>query len=144
MKKPKYKPIPISAAREITKKYDKQQVIVVAWDAVHGREHVTTYGTTRVACEQAAMGGNKVKAALGWPPEECRAVPRRGSGNPDAGTMFGKPDIELSVQDLEAIRLLRRHMPMWFREDSDEMGTHENRARDVLDRLLAHSETTKP
>ncbi len=57
----KYKPIPITAARDIAKRFDKQQVIVVAWDAVHGKEHVTTYGTTKVACAQAALGGNKVK-----------------------------------------------------------------------------------
>lgn len=72
-----YKPIPIEVARAIATQYDKQQVIIVAWDAVHGREHVTTYGDTVEACAQAAAGGNKVKAALGWPPELCNAKPRR-------------------------------------------------------------------
>jgi hypothetical protein len=79
MKKSKYKPIPISAAKEIAKKYDKQQVIIVAWDAQHGREHVTTYGTTKVACEQAATGGNKVKKALGWAESLCDATPNRAA-----------------------------------------------------------------
>lgn len=51
----------------------------MTWDAEHGREHVTTYGTTKVACEQAAMGGNRVKQALGWPEEMCRATPARRS-----------------------------------------------------------------
>lgn len=48
--------------------------------------------------------------------------------------------LRLSAEDREAIRILRRHIPMWFREDSDECGTHENRARAVLDRLLAQGE----
>ncbi len=46
---------------------------------------------------------------------------------------------DLNGEEREAIRLLRRHMPMWFREDSDERGTYENRARAVLDRLLKES-----
>ncbi len=63
----KYKPIPISAARDIAKRYDKQQVIIVAWDPVHGLTHVTTYGDTPETCKQAAAGGALVKRALGWP-----------------------------------------------------------------------------
>ncbi len=70
----KYKPIPISAAKAIAEIYAKQQVIVVAWDAAHGKTHVTTYGDTAEACRQAALGGDKVKAALGWPPDQ-RSVP---------------------------------------------------------------------
>ncbi len=75
--KPKYKPIPISAAREIAKKYAKEQVVVVTWDEVHKMTHVTTYGTTVAACEAAAKGGNLVKKALGWPDELCRDKPAR-------------------------------------------------------------------
>ncbi len=70
----KYKPIPISAAKAIAETYHKQQVIVVTWDAAHGKTHVTTYGDTAEACRQAALGGDKVKAALGWPPD-LRSVP---------------------------------------------------------------------
>ena len=70
----KYKPIPISAAREIAKKYGKQQVIIVTWDAVHGKEHVTTYGDTKETCRLAAMGGARVKQALGWTTEESQPI----------------------------------------------------------------------
>lgn len=63
----KYKSIPITAARDIAKKYGKSQVIVVAWDPVHGKEHVTTYGTNKEQCRQAALGGDRIKAALNWP-----------------------------------------------------------------------------
>lgn len=70
----KYKPIPVSAAKAIAETYDKQQVIVVTWDATHGKEHVTTYGDTAETCRQAALGGDKVKAALNWPPSN-RSVP---------------------------------------------------------------------
>lgn len=66
-----YKEIPITAARHIAKQYEKQQVIVVAWDAVHGKTHITTYGIDKEQCRQAAMGGQKVAAALGWPLPRC-------------------------------------------------------------------------
>lgn len=75
-KKPaKYKPIPIAAARDISTRYLKDQVIVVAWDAAHGKEHVTTYGATKEQCRQAALGGDKVKKALGWSAPEEPAAP---------------------------------------------------------------------
>jgi len=76
-KSAKYKRIPISAAKEIAKNYDKNLVVIVTWDAAHNLQHVTTYGRSKVECEAAARGGNLVKQALGWPPEECNAVPSR-------------------------------------------------------------------
>jgi len=74
---PPYKGIPIAAARDIAKTYNKNQVIILTWDAVHGRTHVTTYGRTVEDCKQAAEGGNKLKKALGWPDELCQAKPAR-------------------------------------------------------------------
>ncbi len=73
----KYKGIPITAAKEVAYKYAKSQVIIVTWDAMHGKTHVTTYGRSIKECEQAAAGGNLIKKALGWPDEMCRAKPRR-------------------------------------------------------------------
>lgn len=70
----KYKSIPVAAAKAIAETYGKQQVIVVTWDAAHGKTHVTTYGDTAESCRQAALGGDKVKAALNWPPDQ-RSVP---------------------------------------------------------------------
>jgi hypothetical protein len=67
--------IPITAAKAIADKFDQRQVIIVTWDGA--TTHVVTYGRTVAECEQAARGGNKVKAALGWPPKECTAVPAR-------------------------------------------------------------------
>lgn len=69
----KYRAVPISAAREIAKRFAKDQVIVVAWDGVHKKEHVTTYGVNKEQCRQAALGGDRVKSALGWP-EESRSI----------------------------------------------------------------------
>ena len=46
-------------------------------------------------------------------------------------------DMKVTAEEIEALRFLRRHFPLWFREDSDGCGTHEQRARDVLDRLIA-------
>lgn len=55
----------------IAEDYGKRQVILVTWDG--SLTHVATYGATAAECRQAAQGGNLVKAALGWPPEACRA-----------------------------------------------------------------------
>lgn len=66
----KYKPVTISAAREVAKKYDKNQVIIVTWDKTHGREHVTSYGATLEECGQAARGAQRIQQALHWPPED--------------------------------------------------------------------------
>jgi hypothetical protein len=59
------KGIPIRAAKEIAEKYSVKQVILVTWDGES--ECVTTYGKTVEECEQAAIGGNRIKKALGWP-----------------------------------------------------------------------------
>lgn len=72
------KHIPISAAKEMGKKFGLSQIIITAWDGE--RTHVITYGVTLMDCEQAAIGGNKIKRALGWPEEDCKAVPRRLGG----------------------------------------------------------------
>lgn len=73
----KYKNIPIAAAKRIAKDYDKDQVIIVTWDKEHGMMHVTTYGKSLIACEQAAIGGNLIKKTLGFPEEDCNVVPAR-------------------------------------------------------------------
>jgi hypothetical protein len=73
----RYKGIPIKSARDIAHAFDKDQVIIVAWDKTHGKTHVTTYGKTVEECEQAAKGGNLVKRALGWPEDQCNAEPKR-------------------------------------------------------------------
>ncbi len=48
--------------------------------------------------------------------------------------------IQISDEERHALRLLRRHFPMWFREDSDGRGTYENRARAVIERLMREPE----
>ena len=70
----KYKRITISAAKEIAKKYGKQQVIIVTWDEDFGLMHCTTYGTTKKHCAQAAKGGEFVKKALGFAPDQERPM----------------------------------------------------------------------
>ncbi len=71
------KKIPIQVCKEISKKYRQDQVILVTWDKTENRTHVVTYGKTIKDCEEAAIGGNKVKKTLGWPDEMCHAVPDR-------------------------------------------------------------------
>jgi hypothetical protein len=69
------KRIPIAAAKRIATDHDLRQVILVAWDGK--LMHVVTYGKSVEDCDQAAQGGNRVKAALGWPEILCREEPSR-------------------------------------------------------------------
>ncbi len=47
-----------------------------------------------------------------------------------------KVELQITEAEAHALKLLRRHFPPWFREDSNGCGTHEQHARDVLDRLI--------
>lgn len=77
------KKIPISAAKEISKTYDKDQVILVTWNKKFGDTWVTTYGKTVADCAQAAEGGNFVKKALGWPNELTESKTTRQKNQED-------------------------------------------------------------
>lgn len=70
-----YKEVPILTAKQIAEECDKDQVIIIAWDAAYGRTHVTTFGKTKEDSARAAEGGNFVKEALGWPNELCHDAP---------------------------------------------------------------------
>lgn len=59
------KRVPIKTAREIGKQHGLSQVILLGWDGE--RTHVVTWGNTVEDCDQAALGGDRVKEALGWP-----------------------------------------------------------------------------
>lgn len=50
----KYKRIPITAAENIADSYDKDQVVILAWDKTHNCVHAATYGKTKADCKQAA------------------------------------------------------------------------------------------
>lgn len=68
------KRIPVSAAKAVATQFDLSQVILLAWDGE--RTHVVTYGRTVEDCDQAAMGGDKMKAAMGWT-DVAPALPSR-------------------------------------------------------------------
>ncbi len=84
--------IPISAAEQINKQYGGQQTILVVWDGE--RTHVVTHGITETACAQAAVGGNMVKKALGWPDSLISEIPER------AKTKIHSSEISALVQQL--------------------------------------------
>jgi hypothetical protein len=69
------KRIPIAAARRIAKDYGATQVVI--WAFGPGGQHVTTYGVSLEDCNLAAIAGNHVKKAAGWPLKKCDAVPSR-------------------------------------------------------------------
>lgn len=70
------KPIPISAAESIAKRYGYDQVIIVARKVGDdGGEHCTTYGKDQVHCDIASRAGEFLKfKVMGWvkdqPPNE--------------------------------------------------------------------------
>lgn len=68
--------IPIEEAKGLSEKLNLSQVIIVALDS-EGYTHVVTYGKSKLECEQAALGGNFVKRALGWPEKMCSDKPER-------------------------------------------------------------------
>lgn len=57
--------IPIKAAKDLAEIYNLRQAIIIAWDGK--LTHCVTYGKSIEDCDQAAIGGNKIKKALGWP-----------------------------------------------------------------------------
>lgn len=61
----KPKRIPITAAKELAKKYNYTQIIIVGFNGDIGGYHVTTYGTDKRHCKEAALGGDFVKKAIG-------------------------------------------------------------------------------
>lgn len=46
------KRIPIMTAKEVAKKHDLKQVLLIGWDGE--RVHVVTYGATKADCDAAA------------------------------------------------------------------------------------------
>lgn len=57
--------ITIDTAKDLAEAYGVRQVIIVSWDG--DETTVTTYGKSLEDCAQAAIGGNRIKAALSWP-----------------------------------------------------------------------------
>lgn len=71
------KRIPILTAKDIADHYGYSQVIIHAFDAETGIQHVTTFGKSLSDCDNAAKGGNAIKKLLKWPEESCDAKPSR-------------------------------------------------------------------
>lgn len=71
------KKIPVKDARHVAETYGYQQVVIIARKHGDGAvEHVTTYGVDADNCKVAAMMGNTLKRAMGWPEELCNAKPK--------------------------------------------------------------------
>lgn len=62
-----HKPIPISAAEQVAKKYGYEQVVIYARKTGEdGGEHMTTYGINKEHCSVAAKMGDVLKKFMGW------------------------------------------------------------------------------
>lgn len=66
--------IPVSAARGFSLAHNCTQIIILAWDGT--LTHCVTWGKSVEDCAQAALGGNKLKEALGWPKHLQQEPPR--------------------------------------------------------------------
>lgn len=67
--------VPISSLKKIAEDFGYDQVINVSWDKSTGVTNMATYGSDEEQCQQAAVGGNFVKKALGWPESLQEAIP---------------------------------------------------------------------
>lgn len=61
---PVYVPVPVEAAAEIGKRYDKDIVVICAWDFAHGMLHTTTWGAAPLDKHHAAVAGEICAKAL--------------------------------------------------------------------------------
>lgn len=57
MSEKEYKPIPVSAAADLARQYDKQMVVVIAYDMVHMQVQTTTFGSEEKYQEFAKVLG---------------------------------------------------------------------------------------
>jgi hypothetical protein len=69
------KRLPIQAAKDLAKKYNQDQVVLVTLDKKDNLMHVVSYGKTVQDCDVAAQGANFVKQALGYPDKDCHTEP---------------------------------------------------------------------
>jgi len=60
-----YKRIPVEICRQLSADFDKEIVIVCAWDSEHEKLHTTTYGKEPQDKINAARGGEICAKALG-------------------------------------------------------------------------------
>lgn len=61
-------PIPVDAAREISRRYARDVVVIVAWERIHNDLHVTTYGKQAIDKLSAATLGEILTKAAGVDP----------------------------------------------------------------------------
>lgn len=71
------KKIPVSALKEFSKKYNLSHVCVYGYCEKDNTQYVSTYGVTKLGCDQIAQFGDKVKIAAGWTKATLGELPTR-------------------------------------------------------------------
>ena len=67
-----YKPVTVEAAVSIAERFDKSQVLIIAYDTAHQKTHFTTYGVTPEDKESIARVGDYLGQHLtGIEREQC-------------------------------------------------------------------------
>ena len=86
--------IPINDLKTLAKKHKLTHVCLYAYDQKENTQHVVTYGTTQLACDQIAQFGDKVKKDAGWP-ENLNKLPSRVKKFRDENDALKKENEEL-------------------------------------------------
>lgn len=84
-----YKPVPISAAEHILREYNKDEVIIIAWDGETGGTHITTAGTTMDHKRNAARGSKALLEYL----QKAGVVSSRGETYEDPYGLLTDPTV---------------------------------------------------
>jgi hypothetical protein len=65
LKESNYKPIPVLVAQNAAELFEKDMVVILAYDSIYHLTHTTTYGKTPEQKEIAADAGERCAVALG-------------------------------------------------------------------------------
>lgn len=68
------KNMPISKAKEIREELGLTHIVIFGVDE-DGNQYVATHGLSDQNAREAAIAGNKLKTALGWPENLCKDKP---------------------------------------------------------------------
>jgi hypothetical protein len=126
MSKP-YLAVPVEVARQIARDFDKQIVIICAWNHEHGMLHTTTYGKDPADKINAAKGGETCAAALGMDLNQSKV-------NEDFRTVDAARNAQLRDLAERTIHVLRSYQ---FGNSAPEP------AKDLADELESICKTTE-
>lgn len=89
------KKIPVKMAKEVCKKYNLDEVVILCRDKKNN-QHIVTYGSTEEFCENAGKSGDMLKKVLAWPRD---TLSRYSQDNKKSREEEGIPSGDYSEKD---------------------------------------------